>query len=771
MRNNRNKHFLILVIGLLLFLLNTTYTDAAEYNKAINVVMEDNYPPYSFRDDHGILQGITIDQWKLFEKKTGIQVRINGMDWNKAYLSMISGEYDVIDTISYSKDRAKILEYTDSYAKIDVPIFSHHNISGITNVSSLSGFTIGVKKGDNSIQVLKENGITNIVEYDTAEAVVQAAKDQKVVIFVLGKPPALFYMYKMQIQDTFNYSNSLYMSTFHRAVKKGDFELVSAINNGFAKISSDEYTSINKKWFGISSPSFYEAEIFRWAIIIAIIILVTLLVLFSWNRTLQLKVKQKTRELNHLIKDLKISESTFRTLFEGSSDAILLMESNQIIDCNPAALELLGYDSKKFIRGKSPWDFSPENQSDGKDSKEKTLEIISVAQKEGKLKFEWWLQKSDNQIITVEVMMTSILLNGKRIDHSLLRDISDRKHMEQKLQFLSYHDQLTGLYNRRYFEEELKRLDVKRNLPLTLVMADVNGLKLINDSFGHSIGDELLKKVAEVMTKGCRADEIIARLGGDEFVFLLPKTDAFETEQIIKRIKALSVKEKVGSIDLSVSFGYETKNKEEEMIQDILKKAEDQMYKKKLYESPSMRGKTIGAIIRTLHEKNKREEQHSYRVSALCEKMGEALGLTEGEVKEMKTVGLLHDIGKIAIDENIINKPGKLTTDEWEQITRHPEIGYRILSTVNDMSEMAEYVLAHHERWNGSGYPKGLKAKEIPLQSRIIAVVDAYDAMTSERSYRSALTKETAINELKKSAGIQFDPELVKIFVEKVVVI
>lgn len=510
------------------------------------------------------------------------------------------------------------------------------------------------------------------------------------------------------------------MSTFHRAVKKGDFELVSAINNGFAKISSDEYTSINKKWFGISSPSFYEAEIFRWAIIIAIIILVTLLVLFSWNRTLQLKVKQKTRELNHLIKDLKISESTFRTLFEGSSDAILLTESNQIIDCNPAALELLGYDSKKSIIGKSPWDFSPEKQSDGKDSKEKTLEIISVAQKEGKYKFEWWLQKSDDQIITVEVMMTSILLNGKRIDHSLLRDISDRKHMEQKLQFLSYHDQLTGLYNRRYFEEELKRLDVKRNLPLTLVMADVNGLKLINDSFGHSIGDELLKKV--------------------------------------------------GSIDLSVSFGYETKNKEEEMIQDILKKAEDQMYKKKLYESPSMRGKTIGAIIRTLHEKNKREEQHSYRVSELCEKMGEALGLTEGEVKEMKNVGLLHDVGKIAIDENILNKPGKLTTDEWEQITRHPEIGYRILSTVNDMSEMAEYVLAHHERWDGSGYPKGLKAKEIPLQSRIIAVVDAYDAMTSERSYRSALPKETAINELKKSAGIQFDPELVKIFVEKVVI-
>ena len=192
------------------------------------------------------------------------------------------------------------------------------------------------------------------------------------------------------------------------------------------------------------------------------------------------------------------------------------------------------------------------------------------------------------------------------------------------------------------------------------------------------------------------------------------------------------------------------------------------MYKKKLFESPSMRGKTINAIISTLHEKNKREEQHSHRVSALCKSMGKAIGLPEGEIEELKTVGLLHDIGKIAIEENILNKPGKLTDDEWEEIKRHPEIGYRILSTVNDMSEMAEYVLAHHERWDGRGYPKGLKGEEIPFQSRIIAIADAYDAMTSERSYRSALSEEIAIEELQKNAGIQFDPELIRIFIEKV---
>jgi len=307
--------------------------------------------------------------------------------------------------------------------------------------------------------------------------------------------------------------------------------------------------------------------------------------------------------------------------------------------------------------------------------------------------------------------------------------------MEQRLEYLSYHDQLTGLYNRRFYEEQLTRLDVKRNFPLTLVMADVNGLKLINDSFGHVVGDELLKKVAEVITQGCRADEIIARLGGDEFVILLPNTDANETSHIVKRVKALALKEKIGSIDISVSFGWETKMNEEEKIEEIFKKAEDHMYKKKLFESPSMRGKTLKAIINALYEKNKQEETHSHRVSALCESFGRVLGLPEGEIEELRTVGLLHDIGKIAIDESILKKQERLTYDEWEEIKRHPEIGYRLLSTVNDMSEMAQYVLLHHEKWDGSGYPKSLKGEEIPLQSRIIAVADAYDAMTSERTY------------------------------------
>lgn len=350
----------------------------------------------------------------------------------------------------------------------------------------------------------------------------------------------------------------------------------------------------------------------------------------------------------------------------------------------------------------------------------------------------------------------------------VFRDYTKKKEERKQIEYLSYNDQLTGLYNRRFYEEELKRIDTERNLPMTIVMADVNGLKLINDSFGHVFGDELLKKVAEVIKKGCRADDIIARLGGDEFIILLPKTDTYEAAQIVRRIKGLASKENVGPIDISISFGHETKCYCEERIGEVFRKAEDHMYKQKLFESPSMRGTTIQAIINTLYEKNKREEAHSHRVSKLCKDMGRALQLSEEEIQEFKTVGLLHDIGKIAIDENILNKSSKLTDDEWKEVKRHPEIGYRILSTVNDLADIAKYALYHHERWDGKGYPKGLKGEEIPFVSRIISIADAYDAMTSDRSYRCALSKEIAIKELLKNGGIQFDPELIRVFIEKV---
>jgi diguanylate cyclase (GGDEF)-like protein/putative nucleotidyltransferase with HDIG domain len=346
--------------------------------------------------------------------------------------------------------------------------------------------------------------------------------------------------------------------------------------------------------------------------------------------------------------------------------------------------------------------------------------------------------------------------------------VVDRKKKEEENLYLSYHDVLTGLYNRRFYEEAIKRLDNQENLPISIIMADVNGLKLVNDAFGHYKGDELLLKAATAIQKACRKDDIAARWGGDEFVLLLPNTKAEEVEGIIEKIKAQYSNERVNTLSISISFGWDTKRAMDEDIQEILKSAEDYMYKHKIVQNEGTRGNTINTIIYTLHEKNPREERHSKRVSEICQKIGKALGFTEIEVSRLKVVGLLHDIGKIAIEEGILNKPGKLTQQERDEIMRHPDIGYRILSSSYEMQDIADCILAHHERWDGAGYPKGLKAEAIPKVARIVALADTYDAMTSERSYRKPLSENEVLAEIRNNAGSQFDPEIARVFVEKV---
>jgi diguanylate cyclase (GGDEF)-like protein len=348
------------------------------------------------------------------------------------------------------------------------------------------------------------------------------------------------------------------------------------------------------------------------------------------------------------------------------------------------------------------------------------------------------------------------------------QDITEHKRIENELFFLSYHDHLTGLNNRRFFEEALIKLDRPQNLPISIIMCDVNGLKMVNDSFGHHLGDKLLKSAAQTINKVGRQNDIIARIGGDEFVLLLPNTTAFETVHIANQIKDLASKEIVANIELSISYGYDTKTLDNQSLTEVLSNAENYMYRHKLYERSSIRSKTIDLIMNALFEKSNREDLHSERVSSLCQLIATKMDFNDNAVHQMKIAGLIHDIGKIGVDEKILNKQGGLNEDEKREVQRHPEIGWRLLSSTNEFTELSLFVLNHHERWDGTGYPNGRKGEDIPLEARIISVADAYDAMATERSYRPTMSKEEAVLELTSRAGTQFDPVIVDIFITKV---
>ncbi len=461
---------------------------------------------------------------------------------------------------------------------------------------------------------------------------------------------------------------------------------------------------------------------------------------------------------------LKESEERLANLYNNAPLGYQSLDENgHFIEVNETWLTILGY-TKEEVIGKWFGDFlAPEFV-------EPFRERFPLFKKLGSIHSEFDMIRKDRTRITIGFEGRI----GHKIDGSfektycILQDITEAKKNQDNIKYLSYHDQLTGLYNRRFYEEELKRLDTERNFPLSILMGDVNGLKLVNDSFGHTVGDELLIVVAESIKKACRADDIVARLGGDEFVVILPKTDGAEVNKIIYRIKEYLSLRKVASLEVSVSFGFETKLDMMNETSKVLKDTEDNMYKNKLYESSSSRSETINLIMNALFEKNNREMLHSKRVSEICQIIAEKMNLDKEVIKQIKVTGLMHDIGKIGIDEKILNSDKSLSLAEWEQIKKHPEIGSRILGSSNEFYDISVDVLQHHERWDGKGYPNGLKGDEISIKARIIAIADTYDAMRSDRAYRKAFTKKEAIDEILRCSGTQFDPEIVQVFLKMI---
>ncbi len=325
-------------------------------------------------------------------------------------------------------------------------------------------------------------------------------------------------------------------------------------------------------------------------------------------------------------------------------------------------------------------------------------------------------------------------------------------------------DALTALGNRRKLMSDLEReLDRETVRPLLLVILDLNGFKRYNDTFGHPSGDALLARLGSKLASAVAPDGTAYRLGGDEFCLLVPYPGE-DAEAVIDAATAALSDEGEG-FTVGASFGAAVLPEEARDASEALRLVDERLYVQKAT-NVNGRGEPYEVLLRALSEREPSLGEHVRGVGELSVAIGARLGLGESAIRDLKLAAELHDVGKLAIPDAVLQKPGPLTPEEWEFITRHALIGQRILAGAPGLNEIGEIVRSTHERWDGTGYVDGLSGGEIPRAARIIAVADAYLAMISDRPYRDAMSSEAAIAEIQACAGSQFDPEVVAQFVE-----
>jgi diguanylate cyclase (GGDEF)-like protein/PAS domain S-box-containing protein len=490
---------------------------------------------------------------------------------------------------------------------------------------------------------------------------------------------------------------------------------------------------------------------------IALLLVLFLIIMFIKAQELKQEIKKSKKSQ----KELQESNEKFKAYIQRSPVGIFITDSyGRYSEVNQKACQMTGYAEDELIKLSISDYLVPEEVIKGNETFNKILDT-------GFAEVELRVRKKDGQENWIN--FTGAKINGNYVI-AFCTDITERKEREARIEYLNFHDSITKVNNRAYFEEELKRLNTEEYLPLSYIISDTNGLKLINDTLGHAAGDIILVETAKVLQRNTRKGDILARVGGDEFALLLPRTSTSEAQAIMERIQldceGTIIDLQHQELKLSISMGHATKTGVSESVSQVLKIAEDFMYRRKLLERNSLHSSYFNSLRKSLFERSKETGEHAERLIAMTRMVGKALGFQESQLNELQLLSTMHDLGKISIDNKILTKPGKLTESEWLEMKKHPSIGYRIAMTSPDLKPIADYILCHHERWDGKGYPQGLQGDRIPLFSRILAVADAYDAMTSDRPYQKAVAKEVAYAEIAKNSGTQFDPEIAKLFLE-----
>ncbi|MGB9804069.1 MAG: HD domain-containing phosphohydrolase [Desulfofundulus sp.] len=381
---------------------------------------------------------------------------------------------------------------------------------------------------------------------------------------------------------------------------------------------------------------------------------------------------------------------------------------------------------------------------------------------------EWQIQTPEGDLRWVLLTLVPVKQDEKVEEtFCMIIDITGRKQVEEELRRLSIFDSLTGLYNRNHFEQRIRQLDEEGVRPVSVIVCDVDGLKPVNDCLGHKHGDELLQKVAALIREVFPGEEAF-RVGGDEFVVILPARDREAAQKACSSLIETQEKFNRGHsiIPLNISAGVGVTETPRRSVYDAYRQADDEMYRDKLQHCAADRYDVGRSLLTALFRNYPHIERHARRVKELAWRLGKAAGLPPEEMDNLILLAEVHDIGKVGLPAHILRKNKPLTKDEEEEVKRHCELGYRIARCSPALNQVAEPILQHHERWDGQGYPQGLKGEEIHLSSRILAIANAYEAMTAGRPGQKVTSPEEAMTELRQGAGTRFDPHLVEIFLK-----
>lgn len=471
----------------------------------------------------------------------------------------------------------------------------------------------------------------------------------------------------------------------------------------------------------------------------------------------ELEQQNEALRMTHLrLNDaLQVSHSYFE---DAPLGYLICNERGQVLLCNEAATNMFNV-SRQGMINKDLRTFIDESCQD------RLYFCWREASNEGKASVSKIKLKCSLNEIYVKVIITKNNSKDPPNYRVAFLDITSEVNYMSKIQHLNYHDGLTGLHNSRFVEMQLARYEKEKRLPLTVILADVDGLKLINDTFGHSEGDRLIQTTGRILKEFASDDDVVARRSGDEFIIVSPDKDAWDIKRLVAKIRSKAEKITLNDIPLSISLGWSIRKSDEEPISKIVKEAEDKMYAKKLADRSLYRDRILIAVREKLYNLNSYEQEHAEGVAYLAEAIAKKIGLDENQVSMARTAGLLHDIGKIAIENEILEHNRRLSNFEKSIVQSHCEMGYRLLNSIFDMNEIARIVLSHHERVDGRGYPYGLKGNQIAIISKILCISDALDSMISDRPFRSKLSLERVLKELKRGEGKQFDEEIVKVII------